>query len=222
VWVRVDHAPGTLRGVLRERPETVHLARVVARVRGSSRVATSQLDLDRRRIAGGYFLRFSKSDARAATAAAARRVPVSLSVTQTVDVDADGKSDDRAAVAASRRVALATPATTIEPKDGRYQSPDNPNDYLQVATGQVVHFFFWSAINGPCHAGPGADVQAPIDPQTGRFSFTRTVDPFSVAADGRFRNATSALLNATITSSSCKDDLLNDFDLASTTAATAR
>ncbi|HEY1277864.1 MAG TPA: hypothetical protein VGF25_23355, partial [Thermoleophilaceae bacterium] len=118
VWVRVDHAAGTLRGVLGERPETVHRGRVVARVGGVSRVATRQLDLDRRRVAGGYFLRFPRSTGRAVASGAARRVPVSVSVSQTVDLDSDGDAEERAAVAATRRVALATPATTIEPKDG--------------------------------------------------------------------------------------------------------
>jgi hypothetical protein len=216
VWVRVGHAPGTLRGVLRERPETVHRGRVVARIGGASRVATQQIELDRHRVAGGYFLRFPKATGRAVSAGVARRVPVSLRVAQTVDLDSDGHNEQRTLAAATRNIALATPTTTIEPKDGRYQNVDSANDYLRVAGGQVVHFFFMSATDGPCRVGPGDDIQAPIDPQTGLFSFATTAPggdpPVTTTVEGRFRDAKSSVVDATISWKSCSDQLLSDFD----------
>jgi hypothetical protein len=216
VWVRVDHAPGTLRGVLRERPETVHTGRVIARVAGASRVASGRLDLDTRPLPDGYFLRFPKSTGRAMASGATRRVSVSLRVAQTVDVDSDGDNDDRAGAATTRRVALATPANTIEPKDGRYQNLDSATDYLRVAGGQVVHYFFLASLS-PCGFGPADNVQAPIDPQTGQFSFADTVPgagpPATTVVNGRFRDTTSSVVDAAITSNDCTYRELGDFDL---------
>jgi hypothetical protein len=141
-----------------------------------------------------------------------------VSVSQTVDLDSDGDAEERAAVAATRRVALATPATTIEPKDGRYQNVDTGTDYLRVAGGQVVHYFFLATAS-PCGVGPADDVQAPIDPQTGEFSFGDTVpgvDPaVTTFVEGRFRNATSSVVDAAITAHDCTYHELGDFDLVS-------
>jgi hypothetical protein len=216
VWVRVDHAPGTLRGVLRERPETVHTGRVTARVAGASRIASGRLDLDTRWLPGGYFLRFPNSTGRAMASGAARRVSVSLRVAQTVDVDSDGDNDDRAGAATTRRVELATPANTIEPKDGRYQNLDSATDYLRVAGGQVVHYFFLASLS-PCGVGPADNVHAPIDPQTGQFSFANTAPgadpPVTTVVNGRFRDTTSSVVDAAITSGDCTYGELGDFDL---------
>jgi hypothetical protein len=216
VWVRVDHAPGTLRGVLRERPETVHSGRVVARVAGIARVASRRIDLDTRGLPGGYFLRFPNSTARAMASAAARGVSVSLRVAQTVDVGSDGDNDDRARAATTRRVALATPANTIEPKDGRYQNLDSATDYLRVAGGQVVHYFFLASLS-PCGVGPANNVQAPIDPQTGQFSFADTAagggPSATTVVNGRFRDGTSSVVGAAITSNDCTYHELGEFDL---------
>jgi hypothetical protein len=200
VWVRLDHAAGTLRGVRRERPETVHTGRVMARVGGASRITTQRLDLDRRRIPGGYFMRFPKPTAKAVAAGVARRVPVSLSVAQTVDLDSDGDAEERAAIAATRRVALATPATLIQPKDGSYNN--TPGDLLNVNGGYITGYGFVSATDGPCRVGPGNEAYAPIDPQTGRFGFLDKLEGYGpttdVGVNGRFTDDKNATVFATI------------------------
>jgi hypothetical protein len=128
VWARVDHAPGTPRALARERPETIHSGRVVARVGKRSRFATARLELDRSRVAHGYFMRFSKRATRALLAGrGGRRVPVSLRVAQTLDLDSDGDREDRALATTTRSVALARPATMIEPPDGAYVSDATNN-----------------------------------------------------------------------------------------------
>ena len=120
VWVRVGHAKGTRRAMARERPETVHRGRVIVRIRHASRVATRRLELDRRRAPGGYYFRFFEIVYPAMAARAGRRVPVSVRVAQTVDLDSNGDSEDRAQTSTTRRVPLARPEVSIEPRDGYY------------------------------------------------------------------------------------------------------
>ena len=43
---------------------------------------------------------------------------MSVRVQQTIDLDSDGDSDDRALTSAMRNVPLARPALSIEPSDG--------------------------------------------------------------------------------------------------------
>jgi hypothetical protein len=209
VWVRIDHASGTRRGVALERPETVHRGRVIARVGKASRVATRRLDLDRRRAPGGYHFRFPRSSIRATAAQAGRRVPVSVRVVQTVDLDSDGDSEDRALTSATRSVPLARPELSIEPGDGYYVN--GAGDSLQVRAGYVISFFFMSGTSSPCGVGPANIVQAPIDPQTGEFSFTSTnpelQPPANTTAKGTFTDATDMTLQASIAFGGCTYDV---------------
>ena len=209
VWVRVGHARGTRRALARERPETVHAGRVVVRVGETSRVARQQLDLDRRRLAGGYHVRFPKVVARSAGADRRGRVPVSVRVAQKVDFDSDGDSEDRASAATTRRVLVARPAISIEPRDGYFVNSTNAGftDLLEVAGGHVVYYGFVPLVESPCGVGPANHVSAPIDPQTGLFSFTDTTHfgdpPVTVTAQGDFRDATSLVLLANMTVGGC-------------------
>jgi hypothetical protein len=207
VWVRVSHARGTPRALARERPETVHLGRVVVRVGDRSRVARQQFDLDGRRLAGGYHVRFPKAVAR--SAGAGRRAPVSVRVAQRVDLDSDGHSEDRALAATTRRVLVARPAISIEPRDGYFvnSARNSFTDLLQVAGGHVVYYSFVPLVESPCGVGPAHHVSAPIDPQTGLFSFADTTNfsdpPVTVTAQGDFRDATSLVLLANVTVGGC-------------------
>ena len=205
VWVRVAHASGTRRAVARERPETIHRGRVIARIGEASRVATQRLDLDRRRAPGGYHFRFSRSSIRATAAQAGRRVPVSVRVVQTVDLDSDGDSEDRALTSTTQRVPLASAELSIEPRDGYYVN--GAGDRLQTSAGYVTSFFFMSGTSSPCGVGPGNIVRAPIDPQTGEFSFTSTnpelQPPANTAAQGTFTDATDLTLDATVMWQGC-------------------
>jgi hypothetical protein len=209
VWVRVDHASGTRRAVARERPETVHRGRVIVRIGDASRVATRRLDLDRRRAPGGYYFRVSRSSIGAMAAQAGGRVPVSVRVVQTVDLDSDGDSEDRALTSTTQRVPLARPELSIEPRDGDYEN--GAGDSLRVSGGYVVSFFFFSGTSSPCGIGPANNVQAPIDPQTGEFSFTstnpQTDPPANTTAKGTFSDATDMTLDATIAYGSCTYDV---------------
>jgi hypothetical protein len=209
VWVRVDYAGGTRRAVARERPETVHTGRVVVRLGEASRVATQRLDLDRRRPPAGYHFRFPRSSIRATAAQAGRRVPVSVRVAQTVDLDSDGDSEDRALTSTTRRVPLARPQISIEPRDGDYEN--GAGDSLEVSGGYVVSFFFMSGTSSPCGIGPANTVRAPIDPQTGQFSFTstnpQTDPPATTTAKGTFSDATDLTLDASIAYGSCTYDV---------------
>ena len=210
VWVRVDHASATRRAVARERPETIHTGRVIARVGKASRVATRRLDLDRRRAPGAYYFRFSRSSVRGTAAQAGRRVRVSARVAQTVDLDSDGDIEDRALTSATRRVRLARPETSIEPRDGGYEN--SANDSLQVSAGYVVSFSFISGTSSPCGVGPANNVQAPIDPQTGQFSFnstnTRRRGPsINTTAKGTFGDNTDLELDASVTIAGCVYDV---------------
>jgi hypothetical protein len=204
VWVRVFHATGTRRALGRERPETVHAGRMVARVGKASRVATEQVDLDGRRLTGGYHFRFSRSATRAAAAGTGGRVSVSVRMAQTVDLDSDGDSEDRAPASATRRVALARPAISFEPRDGYYTN--GPDDYLRVVGAHVVAFGFLSPTESPCEIGLASPVYAPIDPQTGLFSFTDIstyADTVTTTVLGDFRDATSSVVDATISVRDC-------------------
>jgi hypothetical protein len=206
VWVRVLHARGTRRALARERPETFHRARIAIRVGKARRVAIEHLDLGRRRLAHGYHFRLRRSAVRAAQAGGGGRVPVSVSVAQTVDLDSDGGSEDRARAAATRQVALARPATSIEPRDGDFVN--GASDRLQVAGGKVVSYFFFSGTGSPCGVGPSDNVSAPIDPQTGNFSFNDTLSavispPVTTTAQGTFTDAQSMSLNADVNQGSC-------------------
>jgi hypothetical protein len=218
VWVRVDHAAGSRRAVLRERPETIQTVRVAARVGGARRLATRRLDLGRARLQGGYFLRFSKSDARATGAGIARRARVALRVSQALDVDADGDAEERAAIASARSVALATPATTIEPKDGQYQS--TAGDVIDVLQGHVTGFFFITGTDSPCGVGPADQTYAPIDPQTGIFGVTSKNEGYGpttvTEVSGYFKDDQDAVVAATITNlgDNCQYSITNhDFAL---------
>ena len=211
VWVRVDHARGTRRALGGERPESVHTARVVARVGKASRFATERLELDRRRLAHGYFLRFSKRAARAVAAGVAR-VPVAIRVVQTVDLDSDGDNEDRALATASRSVPLARPATTIEPTEGSYVSLVNDTDDVDVANGAVTGYSLLSGMSVGCYIGPANEaneIKAPVDPQTGQFSFTDVSGPYvsptvTVTVQGTFTSSTEATFNtATIQWGGC-------------------
>ena len=172
VWVRVDHARGTRRALARERPETVHTDRVVARIGKTSRFATRRLDLDRRRTPAGYHFRFPRSAIQGSAAQTGRRVRVSLRVAQTVDPESDGARDDRALTSTAQSVPLASTALSIEPGDGYFVN--GVGDRLQMSAGHVVSYFFFSGTDSPCGDGPANIVSAPIDPQTGQFSFRST------------------------------------------------
>jgi hypothetical protein len=213
VWVRLDHAAGTRRGVRRERPETLQTGRVMARVGGRSRVMTRQLDLDRRRLPGGYFLRFPKSTAKAVAAGVGRRVPVSLRAVQTVDLDSDGDAEERAAVAATRRVALATPPATIEPADGSYIN--RSDDAVTVKGGSVTGVRLMSTVSGPCRLGACTEVSAPIDPQRGIFAFESkgTAPAVDVSVQGVFNTTTNATVFAQINvpSDNCFAQITDNF-----------
>jgi hypothetical protein len=179
VWARVDHAPGTPRALARELPETIHSGRVVARVGKRSRFATHRLDLHRSPVAHGYFLRFPRR-ATQALAAGSGRVPVSLRVAQTVDLNSDGDHEDRALATTTRNVPLARPAVSIEAKDGYYSSTlPQTYDHMQVYKGAVTQYGFVSGAHGPCGIGPGDILpkSAPVDPTNGTFSFS---DTFSI------------------------------------------
>jgi hypothetical protein len=175
VWVRVAHASGTSRATARERPETVNSGRVVLRIGDARRVASARPALDRRRRHHGYHFRFSRSATRA-LAAGTRRIRVSVRVAQAVDLDSDGDSEDRALATAVRSVPLASPATAIVPTDGWYVNGNTTEDRLRVEQGAVVEYNFPSATQA-CSGllGLGNPVQAPIDPQSGAFSFVDDV-----------------------------------------------
>jgi hypothetical protein len=196
LWVRVEHAPGTARALARQRPETIHSGRVVARVGKRSRFATHRLELDRSRVAYGYFLRFSKPATRALAAGrGGRRVRVSLRVAQTLDLDSDGDREDRALATTTRAVQLARPATTIEPADGEYISilPNN-SDSLQVSHGAVTHYVFGFARS--CVVGDvdgNLKPPAPINPSDGTFRFISSPPSgpdavTTIAVEGQFSN----------------------------------
>jgi hypothetical protein len=138
-------------------------------------------------------------------------VAVSARVVQTLDLDSDGRSEDRAVASTNRRVPLARPATSIEPADGDYQN--SAQDHIQVAGGYVVHFGFLSGLDSPCRFGVAASVIAPIDPQTGLFSFTHTeTGPNSTTTVlGDFRDATSLVVDATVLSNGCTYRVPSDF-----------
>jgi hypothetical protein len=176
VWVRVAHASGTSRAVARERAETVHSGRVVVRVGNARRVASQRPVLDRRPRHHGYHFRFSSSAPRVLGAGTTRRIRVSVRVAQAVDLDSDGDSEDRAVATTARSVPLASPATAIVPDDGWYVNGNLTEDRLRVEQGAVVEFNFPSALRA-CSGlgGLGDAVQAPVDPQTGQFSFVDDV-----------------------------------------------
>jgi hypothetical protein len=201
VWVRVEHAPGTARAIARQLPETIHSGRAVARVGERSRFATHRLELDRSRVAHGYFLRFSKPATRALLAArGGRRVRVSLRVAQTLDLDSDGDREDRALATATRNIPLARPATTIEPEDGTYNSILNHPYTLQVSQGAVTRYRF----AGSCPAFNRFD--APINPSDGKFTISDSrgiggapdLTPI-VDVTGQFSSNTALTLGGTIT-----------------------
>ena len=173
---------------------------MVARVGKLSRFATHRLELDRGRVAHGYFLRFSKRATRALAAGRDRRVPVSLRVAQTLDLDSDGDREDRALATTTRNVPLARPATTIEPEDGTYVSAQN-GDSLQVSGGAVTYYDF--SIDPQCASGRAADkVQAPINPTNGVFSINDTARgtiDVSVAVSGQFTDNTQLNINGALT-----------------------
>jgi hypothetical protein len=173
VWVRVVHASGTSRALARERPETVHSGRVVVRVGNARRVASQRVVLDRKRRHHGYHFRFPRSATRAMVAGMGRRIGVSVRVAQTVDLDSDGDSEDQAVASTARSVPLASPATAIVPDDGWYVNGTTTEDRLLVEQGAVVQYNFPSAVEPVCPGllGLGEAVHAPIDPQTGDFSF---------------------------------------------------
>jgi hypothetical protein len=209
VWVRVDHARGTRRAIARERPETVHSGRLIVRIGKASRVARRRLDLDLRRAGGGYHLRFPRSSIRATAAQAGRRLPVSVRVVQSVDLQSDGDNEDRAVTSTSRRVPLTSTALSIEPRDGYYVN--GAGDRLQVSAGHVISFFFFSGTDSPCGIGPADNVNAPIDPQTGQFSFTSSngdvQPPVSTAAQGTFTDTTDMTLDASVMWQGCTYDV---------------
>jgi hypothetical protein len=214
VWTRVIHPRGTRRALARERPESFHSARVVARVGKASRVAREHLDLGRRRLAEGYHFRFPRSAVRAAQAGGRGRVLVSVSLVQTVDLDSDGDSEDRARAAAVRRVPLARPAVSIEPRDGYFVN--GAGDNLLVSGGKVVAFVFSSGTASPCGVGPADYASAPIDPQTGMFSFNITTTagltpPVNTTAQGTFTDTLSLTLDADVNWSGCTYHVPNSF-----------
>ena len=120
VWVQVSHARGTRRALLRERPETLHTGRVAVRIGRTSRVTRRRIDLSRLRASTGYHLRFPRSALRGVASGAGRRVPVSLRVAQTVDLQATVQSEDRALTSTARSVPLVSTQLSIEPSDGYY------------------------------------------------------------------------------------------------------
>jgi hypothetical protein len=187
------------------------MARVVARVGKASRFATERPELDRRRLAHGYFLRFSKRATRAIASGIAR-VPVSIRVVQSVDLDSDGDSEDRALATTSRSVPLARPATSIEPAEGYYVSLVNDTDDLDVANGAVTGYSLLSGSSVGCDIGPANEnnqIKAPVDPQTGQFSFTDTSGPYisptvTTTVQGTFTSSSEATFNtATIEWGTC-------------------
>jgi hypothetical protein len=204
VWVRVDHAPATARALARKRPETIHTGHVVARVGKLSRFATQRLELDRTRLAHGYFLRFSKPATRAVAAGAGGRVRVALRVAQTLDLDSNRDREDRALATTTRNVPLARSATTIEPADGEYVSADN-GDSIQVLNGAVTFYNFFAkpTLDGVC-GGADHQYQGPINPRDGTFSINDTylnrteTEGLQTTGYGQFSSNTALTFRGTI------------------------
>ena len=130
---------------------------------------------------------------------------MSVRVAQTVDLEADGETEDRAVTSSSQNVPLASAELSIKPRDGYYVN--GSGDQLQVSAAHVASFFFFSGTDSPCGVGPANNVMAPIDPQTGQFTFTSSIPglqpPANTAAQGTFTDATDMTLDATITWQGC-------------------
>ena len=131
---------------------------------------------------------------------------------QTVDLDSDGDNEDRALTSSSRSVSLARPATSIEPTEGYYVSLLNDTDDLDVANGAVTGYSLLSGTSVGCYIGPANEanqIKAPVDPQTGQFSFTDTSGPYisptvTTTVQGTFTSSSEATFDtATIEWGSC-------------------
>ena len=209
VWARVSHASPSVRAVARERPQTIHTGRVTVRVGRVKRFASKRLEFVAKRLVGGYHLRFSRVATRALLSGASRRIRVSVRMSQTVDVDSDGDTEDRQTTAALRTVPVATPATAIVPTDGWYIG-DSQNRFL-VEAGSVVHYDLPGG--GATCANTANAVSAPVDPQTGTFSFddddfadTKVNGQFFVSNPGY-----NAEINATVTIGGCTYNAPNGY-----------
>jgi hypothetical protein len=168
------------------------------------RFASKRLALEPRRSLGGYHLRFSRAATRKVLGGSARRIRVSVRMAQTVDLDSDGDSEDRALTSTTRTLPLATTAIAIVPTDGWYVG-DSMNRFL-VEQGSVVHYDLPGGGISPCGLAPGNAVSAPIDPQTGTFSFNDG-DIVQVSVNGTFRVSNpgyNAEINSTVTFGDCK------------------
>jgi hypothetical protein len=218
VWVRVAHASGTARAVARERPETVHSGRVTARVGGIRRVSTKRLAVTRQRVPGGYHFRFSRAGTRAIATGGLRRVTVSVRTTQAVDVDSDGRSEDRALASTARSVPLASPAVAIVPEDGWYVHAGTAADRVRVEQGHVDSYNLPSAASACGLTSVGDDstrISAPVDPQTGQFSFDDNLAIVDTKMSGTFRPGGSpptwyATIDATFKFGDCTFSLSGD------------
>jgi hypothetical protein len=88
----------------------------------------------------------------------------------------------------------------------------NDTDDLDVANGAVTGYSLLSGMSVGCNIGPANEaneIHAPVDPQTGQFSFTDTSGPYisptvTTTVQGTFTSNTEATFNtATIQWGDC-------------------
>ena len=130
---------------------------------------------------------------------------MSVRVAQTVDLEADGETEDRAVTSSSQNVPLASAELSIKPRDGYYVN--GSGDQLQVSAAHVASFFFFS---GTAHRAASARRTTSWRRSTrkpGQFTFTSSIPglqpPANTAAQGTFTDATDMTLDATITWQGC-------------------
>jgi hypothetical protein len=179
VWVRAHHSGVTDAHRNRAVAGATHRGKVRVRIPGlGKRTATHELDL--RSGGRGYTVRFRNAPKPTA------RIAVQVSAVQSLDLNGDGQPEQVTRDTANRPNTTPTAIPqTIAPPNGTYgiQFEVLANGF-DVKNGEVA--VFWASNDVGC----SNDVTswAPIDPQTGEFSF----DHKGVKASGTFATNTSA------------------------------
>jgi hypothetical protein len=197
IWVRVTHARPGLDAQSRASSDASHKGRAIVTVRGERQSTRLQFlgpaaltpPFDSGHLDHAYSLRIKPGTVRRLGIGSAPRLPLRVRAIQRLDLDGDGEAEAARSDFDSELVKTRAVDKAIAPPNGRYElSGSEGRLFMEVGSGAV------RAVGGEYRSGGlncmvSSDINAPIDPVTGEFSYHDPGPREPVTLTGSFSGA---------------------------------